>query len=370
VLEPARRMARDGIQVHLFGLGVRKFEALRHFRSFVRELEPGLIEERMVSPWNWLDFLRRGRSGLPPLHAAPHVAKKASRVLLERMSVADVIQYESPWLFDFHPAPGPRILIAHNMELDLLRSTTRASSGQLALAAEIEGRAWREADVTVCLTEADRRALSATYGERVAEVIPLGVDLERHRPADAATREEARRRLRVEGRFVVLFTGAWHLPNQSAMKLLREEALELPKDWLVVCAGTVSSRPVEDGTFLATGPVADLGPWFAAADCAVNPMVEGSGANVKLLEYLARGLPVVTTPFGARGMELTDGHDALIVAPEDLSSALHRLREEPEFASALGAAGRALVERERSWEAITRRRIAACFPGAAPRRAE
>ena len=40
-----------------------------------------------------------------------------------------------------------------------------------------------------------------------------------------------------------------------------------------------------------------------AADVALNPVEFGSGTNVKLLQYMAAGLPIVTTAVGARGIE-------------------------------------------------------------------
>ncbi len=38
-----------------------------------------------------------------------------------------------------------------------------------------------------------------------------------------------------------------------------------------------------------------------ASDIAINPVVNGSGINIKMLDYMAKGLPVVTTRIGARG---------------------------------------------------------------------
>jgi hypothetical protein len=38
-------------------------------------------------------------------------------------------------------------------------------------------------------------------------------------------------------------------------------------------------------------------------DVGLNPVTTGAGSNVKLPTYLACGLDVVTTPFGARGFE-------------------------------------------------------------------
>jgi glycosyltransferase involved in cell wall biosynthesis len=59
---------------------------------------------------------------------------------------------------------------------------------------------------------------------------------------------------------------------------------------------------------LALGFVEPLARLLAAADVAVNPVEAGSGSNLKLAEYVAAGLPVVTTPVGLRGYEAFRAH--------------------------------------------------------------
>jgi hypothetical protein len=41
---------------------------------------------------------------------------------------------------------------------------------------------------------------------------------------------------------------------------------------------------------------------FNASDFAINPISTGSGTNVKMMEYLAAKLPILTTSFGKRGL--------------------------------------------------------------------
>jgi glycosyltransferase involved in cell wall biosynthesis len=357
VLEPARFLARTGVDVHLFGLGVRRFEAFRHFRSFVREIEPRLVEERHVSLWNWLDYLRRGRSGLPALDAADFLDRKASDRLRTRCEQAGALQYEGPWLFPFVPCDRPRILVAHNCEAALIEDLDGVTREQREKAADLEAAAWTGADRVICFTEADRGELAARYGDREAEVVPLGVDTDSIRPPDPDAREAARRELDVGDRCVVLFTGGWHRPNRAAADRMREWAASVGEGLLLVVAGSVGERAARSDGLRVTGPVPDLAPWFTAADVCVNPMTDGSGANVKLLEYLAWGRPVVSTPFGARGIDVEDGVHLLLREPEDFPDALRELRGDPELARRLGAAGRRLVEAARSWDSIGARRL-------------
>ena len=53
---------------------------------------------------------------------------------------------------------------------------------------------------------------------------------------------------------------------------------------------------------------------LAAADVALNPVLHGSGTNLKVIEYLASGVPVVSTAFGVRGLEVGNGGEHLLVA--------------------------------------------------------
>jgi glycosyltransferase involved in cell wall biosynthesis len=43
---------------------------------------------------------------------------------------------------------------------------------------------------------------------------------------------------------------------------------------------------------------------YKLADYAINPIFSGAGINVKMLEYMAAGLPIISTAFGARGIDL------------------------------------------------------------------
>ena len=57
------------------------------------------------------------------------------------------------------------------------------------------------------------------------------------------------------------------------------------------------------GRVRAVPAQSDLTPWLWGCDVGLNPITTGAGSNVKLPTYLACGLEVVTTPFGARGFE-------------------------------------------------------------------
>jgi glycosyltransferase involved in cell wall biosynthesis len=87
--------------------------------------------------------------------------------------------------------------------------------------------------------------------------------------------------------------------------------------------------------------VADPHTFLSSAGVAVNPAVSGSGVNIKLLEYLFAGTPVVSTGLGAAGLGLAAGADLLVAdGPTQFARATAELLTEPARAAQLGAAGR------------------------------
>jgi glycosyltransferase involved in cell wall biosynthesis len=83
--------------------------------------------------------------------------------------------------------------------------------------------------------------------------------------------------------------------------------------------------------------VDDLAAALSLANAALCPIQQGSGTKLKIMDYLAAGLPVVTTPVGASGIDLTDGETALIRdSSEAFVDAIQRLTDSPELATRLG----------------------------------
>jgi glycosyltransferase involved in cell wall biosynthesis len=90
---------------------------------------------------------------------------------------------------------------------------------------------------------------------------------------------------------------------------------------------------------------------------AINPMLEGSGLNVKMLEYMAYSLPIVTTNVGARGIEAVENQHFRLAELDRFAEALQQLADNPEEAARLGANGLALVQERYSNAAAARQMV-------------
>ena len=91
-----------------------------------------------------------------------------------------------------------------------------------------------------------------------------------------------------------------------------------------------------------------------ASDIALNPVEMGSGTNLKLLQYMAAGLPILSTEAGIRGIE--GARDLCVVEPlSGFEAALQIMLADTDALGFLGEAARAEAERNYDWHVVTDR---------------
>lgn len=97
----------------------------------------------------------------------------------------------------------------------------------------------------------------------------------------------------------------------------------------------------------------ELHAWYEAADLFVHPSLY-EGSSLVTLEAMAHRRPVVATTAGGLPDKVHSGVSGWLVPPGDasaLAAAISGALARPEQLPKMGAAGRAIVEREFSWEA-------------------
>ena len=87
--------------------------------------------------------------------------------------------------------------------------------------------------------------------------------------------------------------------------------------------------------------VPDLTPYLNRTSVALNPVVSGSGVNIKLIDYLDAGLPLVSTSLATAGLPLEAGGDLEVHDdPQEFAAAVLRLVDDPTLAGRLARSGR------------------------------
>ena len=320
---------------------------------------PRWVETRILDPASivWLVGLSK-LAHYPAVYADRLLALAPRREVRAALSTADAVlvspHYQFPWVRRHTPPEVPVVVDCHSIDAEVWPA--RRSRLSKRLAAEIrvgELQAWREADCVfaTCETEADR---IRSVGAREVVVVPNAADVDRIRPVgDAAERRGERAALGLpEQAGLAVFVGSAGYANVEAADILERQAPALMRagvETIVVGRVGIGRDPVPGCRWI--GEVENVAPWLRAADLALCPLAQGSGTSLKVVEYLAAGLPLVTTPVGARGLELQDGRDALIVAPERFPDAVMRLGEDVALRARLGAAARAHAVAHFSWSA-------------------
>lgn len=91
---------------------------------------------------------------------------------------------------------------------------------------------------------------------------------------------------------------------------------------------------------------------YRVADIALNPMTSGSGTNIKMLDYMAAGLPVVSTSVGARGLNLENYENAIICDIPDFPVRINQILSDSKLYSKISSNGRRTVEDNFDWSKI------------------
>ncbi|NBB92123.1 MAG: glycosyltransferase [Gammaproteobacteria bacterium] len=255
---------------------------------------------------------------------------------------------------------GRAVLAEHNVEY-------------LRLAEQIDGLADRayetlkrgeiglgnNMDAVVCVSDRDRSQLIADGLEPYRSVtIPHGVDLTAF---EAAVGADLAGDFGLDSRRPVLaYHGTFsYPPNRQALMVLLEELLPrlhgMGHAVQLLAIGSEAPVAVDHPDVRLPGSLPDLAAPLKACDLAVVPLVSGGGTRMKILDYFAAGLPVVSTTKGCEGLPVEDGRQLLIRDDWDaFAQAVAELLEDDQRRQALGEAGHELA-RSLSWQEIAGR---------------
>ena len=99
-----------------------------------------------------------------------------------------------------------------------------------------------------------------------------------------------------------------------------------------------------------TGLVDSIPAAVSDAAVAVCPMRIGAGVQNKVLEYMALGIPAITSSIGFEGLAAVDGKDLIVAnSYEEYERAVERLFSDDVFSKGMARSARAYVERDHDW---------------------
>lgn len=216
---------------------------------------------------------------------------------------------------------------------------------------ELELAMVRASDLTIAVTDDERMQISSDVPDARVVVIPNVHETTQQVPPPGAR----------EG---VLFVGGFeHPPNADAVLYLVREVM--PHVWQRrpdVSVTIVGGSVPEEVEHLASsrvdvrGWVADLEPILDTSRVIAAPVRFGAGVKGKITQGLAAGLPIVTTPIGAEGLDGRDGESMLIGNDaEALAERIVRVVEDDDLWRRLSRRGSELVASTCSPELLDKR---------------
>lgn len=235
------------------------------------------------------------------------------------------------------------------------------------LAQRFERRICNVADHVIAVSTPLKQFLMAERGvtESRITVIPNGVDPEKFKPL--LIREGIKKRLGIENKTVIGFVGIlrpWHglefLLEAFQSLVTQQDSIHL----LIVGDGTIEpslkQRVSElglDGSVTFTGrvPHDDMNQYLAAIDIAISPRATFYASPMKILEYMAMGIPTVAPDMANIRDLISDGENGLLFEPENqlsLKKALGELLKSKELVTRIGRMARNSIVNKRNWNDI------------------
>jgi glycosyltransferase involved in cell wall biosynthesis len=310
---------------------------------FKGEIAPGLweirvpkSEEHQKEEW----ALEQQVNGIPITDVAMpklyHLTPDYLVALRESIRSADFVVASHPYLLPAikNSIDKPIWYEAQDVEVDLKKSIlpdNHVGQELLELTKRVENECCQISKLIMVCSREDGERLNQVYGADAAKIIevPNGVDLETVEYVPLEKRLETKRRLGFENSFNVLFMGSWHGPNLEAVRYIFEMAKELKEiGFLIigsVCFAFKNEKIPPNVGLIGLVDDETKNVILGMVDLAINPMKSGSGTNLKMLDYCAAGVPVISTPHGARGLRLNNVIE--IVSLNEFPNAIRDIRE-------------------------------------------
>lgn len=179
---------------------------------------------------------------------------------------------------------------------------------------------YRKADAVITVTIDDASEILKEYNKIICEIVPNIHDI---CVSDKAPENDS-----------LIFVGGFnHPPNVDAVLYFCREIFPLIKKAkphlkfrIVGNAPPKEIRAFESESIEVTGYVPETSSYLHRSYISVAPLRYGAGMKGKIGEAMAHGIPVVTTPAGAQGMEIIDRENVMIAdSPKKFAEAVLEL---------------------------------------------
>ncbi|MCL2046626.1 MAG: glycosyltransferase family 4 protein [Oscillospiraceae bacterium] len=279
-------------------------------------------------------------------------------------SDSDIIIVEHPYVFKLiKKIYGNSKTIwyrAHNVEYNYALATYNDNNDKQKIADEIfniEHECCEDVDLILTISQIDADILSELYGISHNKILNIsaGYDFKESDfvlPSIKASKKNSR--------FDALFiSSAAPMAIKAVDKLISfAEMIPLVHFNIIGSVGMPFINIALPKNVTVTGLVDEDTKisYLETADLAVNLIESGSGLNIKVFEFFAYGIPVISTNFGMRGIKAENGKDFVLTNSGTIMNDIEIFRQmEMNKKDALALNAFNLLIREYSWHHVARK---------------
>lgn len=212
---------------------------------------------------------------------------------------------------------------------------------------------WKRASKLFAVSEEDKKVMEKEMKGIEVGIIPNGVDVS-YFDEKKVTQKKPQR---------VLYHGDYKwMQNVEAVNILIKDIWPIIKKQVKNAKLWISGRSVpekiieltkDDKDIEISESVKDNRDVFKSASVLVVPIMSPGGTRLKVLEAMAAGLPVVSTPVGVAGLDIISGTHALVSSDVDkLAEMAIEILQDKNLSKKISASGKEFVKQNFDWKSI------------------
>ena len=337
-------------------------------KKYIPKLKEFCIDVKTFSkrpPWS-ITSLTLSALSLYPLVVCMYLKKELKQEIQEAIGREhfDLIHAETFYVMPNIPLNNiPTILVEQTIEYLVYKhftETIKMLPLKLLMEFDVhkinywEKKFWQKASRVVAMSDADKKVMRDQNPTLTVDLVPNGVDTD-------FFKLESRLDHKTQ---TVLFVGNFKwLQNREAVAYLVNQVWpqitkRLPKArlWIVGKFPTTDVLKLGSNSVQISSDIEDIREAYSNSDVLLAPIYGPGGTRYKILESMATGLPVVTTPIGIEGLNAVHNREALIGKTKQmLASETVRVLTDRNLYRILAINGRKLVEKNFNWKIIASR---------------